>query len=528
MKTIALLSMLHESATAHSAIRPFRAEPVLAWTVRRLKRAKRLDSITIAAWEDQAETLAGFDVNVRIVGERRTAAALEAITAAQKWSNGWRGGLLATCAYDRGYLAGTVLEVTADADAVVLVDPASALVDAGIIDRLIDAAERGARDYYFTQSPPGLAGVLLKRSMVQRLADGNTHPGKVVHYLPEAPVLDPVTSDACVDLPLAISRSTERFLFDSSQHINRLSMAAEPLNGTLISTSAEGIVGRLAGIDRAGAFPREITLELTTRRSSKPIFAPGSHLPLSRSDLPLELSYQLVDELIHYDGVRLCLAGAGDPLLHPSFVDILTRCADLPAVSIETDLIDVNDAQLNAIVRANVDVVSIHLPAMTPGTYAQVMGVDALSKAVDNVKRLLAIRQAGGRGTPILAPTFMKLASNLDEMEQWYDTWLRAVGSAVILGPSDFAGQIPDCSAANMTPPLRRACARIESRLTILSDGSIVMCEQDAAARFPLGKVGVDSIADVWQKAMGEVRDLHRSRTSLPVLCGECREWHRA
>ncbi len=527
MKTVALLSMLHESAASHSGTRPFRAEPVLTWTVRRLRRARQIDTITIAAWEDQAEKLAGYDVNVHVVGERRPVPSLDAITAAQRWAGGWRGGLLATCAYDRGYLASAVLEAAADADAVVLVDPASALVDAGIIDRMIAAADGGSRDYYFTQAPPGLAGVLLKRSMVQRLVDGNAHPGRVVHYLPEAPVLDPVTSDACVELPLSVSRSTERFLFDSSRHIERLAAATEPLNGTLISTSAEGLVGRLARIDRAGTFPAEITLELTTRRASKPVFAPGSHLDLRRGDLPPELSYQLIDELIRYDDVRLCLAGAGDPLLHPSFLDILARARRAAAVSIETDLIDANDAQLNAIVRASVDVVSIHLPAMTPATYERVMGVDALAKVVENVKRLLAIRQASARGTPVLAPTFVKLAQNLDEMEQWYDAWLRAIGSAVIAGPSDFAGQIPDCSAANMTPPLRRACSRIESRLTVLSDGSIVLCEQDALGRFPLGKIGVDSIADVWRRAMGDARDMHRTGTSLPVLCGDCREWHR-
>lgn len=525
MRTLALLSMLHESADAHSASRVFRRDPVIGWTIARLQRSKKLGGITVAAWKDQAAALQqmGLEAQIKIVGERQPVPTLDAITAAQKWASGWRGGLLNTCAYDRGYLGSVALETAADADAIVLVDPSSALVDPGIIDRLIDAAATGSRDYYFTQAPPGLAGVLLKRSMVQKLVDGNTHPGRVVHYLSDAPVLDPITSDACVELPLAISRSTERLTFDSSSQITRLAEATEPLNGTLISTAAEGIIQRMSGAKRCSAFPREITLELTTRRASTPVFIPR----VDRADLSLDALDSVVSEVSRYDDTRLAVTGTGDPLMHPQVIEMLKRCSRLHAVSIETDLIAASDESLQAIVDASVDVVSVHIPAMTPATYANVMGVDALPRVVENVKKLITLRQLRGKGTPIVVPTFTKLAANIDEMEQWYDTWLRAVGSAVIVGPSDYCGQIADLSVADMTPPLRRRCNRIDSRLTVLSDGSMVMCEQDFSGRFVLGRVGETSIQSVWQGPMDAVRDAHRDGISLPVLCGDCREWHR-
>jgi len=63
-------------------------------------------------------------------------------------------------------------------------------------------------------------------------------------------------------------------------------------------------------------------------------------------------------------------------------------------------------------------------------------------------------------------------------------------GTAVIQGPSNFAGQIPSIAVADMTPPNRKACARIESRMTILSDGRIVSCEQDVMGVIRLDKLG--------------------------------------
>jgi radical SAM protein with 4Fe4S-binding SPASM domain len=113
-------------------------------------------------------------------------------------------------------------------------------------------------------------------------------------------------------------------------------------------------------------------------------------------------------------------------------------------------------------------------------------------------------------------------------MEAWYDQWLRAVGCAVLRGPSDFAGQIPDISVADMSPPRRKPCVRIASRMTILSDGKIVSCEEDVLGRRSLGQIGRDSLQDVWLKQFTQLRGDHREgKLEKHPLCANCREWHR-
>jgi radical SAM protein with 4Fe4S-binding SPASM domain len=78
-----------------------------------------------------------------------------------------------------------------------------------------------------------------------------------------------------------------------------------------------------------------------------------------------------------------------------------------------------------------------------------------------------------------------------------------------------------------MAPPKRVPCRRLRSRLTVLSDGRIVSCEEDVAGLQALGRVGEMSIAAAWQ-AMEQVRLAH-ARLSLEQLplCRKCREWHR-
>jgi radical SAM protein with 4Fe4S-binding SPASM domain len=97
----------------------------------------------------------------------------------------------------------------------------------------------------------------------------------------------------------------------------------------------------------------------------------------------------------------------------------------------------------------------------------------------------------------------------------------------VIVGPSTFSGIVPELGVADMSPSVRKPCERIQSRMTILSDGKIVACENDILGRHPVGDAASDRIEDVWTNQMGTLRASHQKGTSLPVLCSNCREWNR-
>jgi hypothetical protein len=127
-----------------------------------------------------------------------------------------------------------------------------------------------------------------------------------------------------------------------------------------------------------------------------------------------------------------------------------------------------------------------------------------------------------------MVPVFIKTQQNLAEMETFYDQWLKMVGCAVIEGPSDFAGLIPDTALADMAPPRRSACARLNSRLAVLCDGTFVACEQDVLGANRWGTSVRDSLQEVWTKRMAQLRADHGCGAgSNHGLCGKCREWHR-
>lgn len=529
MNAIAVCSLLHEQPGEGSMVRRFRGDPVLRWTMRRLAMSQRISRVVVLAWDDQLEALRDLDVTARACGPRLNMPGLAAVSAAQRWADGWRGGLLQTCWFDKGYIGVFVRDAIHEeqADGAVLIDPAAGLVDANIIDDLVAAAEEGSREFYFTQAAPGLGAVLVGRRLAEQFAGTGTLLGKMVHYLPDAPCLDPITNEACVPVPLEISRVADRFTLDSDRQTDRLERATVPLNGTLISTQAAGVVRRVSLTPYRATLPRDLTIELTTRRHSRPTYNIASHADITRCDMTADAMDRILHQIAGVDDMRVTLAGVGDPLLHPHAIEFIDGLSKVASVAIETDLIDTDADTLLNLAHTGIDVVAVHLPATSPAIYKRVMGVDRLANVLENIRLLLEARQNRVSGVPIVVPVFTKLLVNFDEMETWYDTWLRAIGSAVIVGPSSYAGRITGIEVADMTPPVRRACQRIRDRVVVLSDGRIVACEQDVFGDNPAGNLNKISLADAWAGPLKSLAEKHATLNELPTICRQCKEWHR-
>jgi radical SAM protein with 4Fe4S-binding SPASM domain len=531
----AVLSMLHEPADRNSATRLFRGRPVLRWTLDRLQRSQRVTSTAILCWDDQLEAVVPVAEELRtdVLSKTPRVAVpeIESVAASRRWADGWRGGLLGTCEFDRGFHAGWTDEIATKlgSDVIVLADPSAGLIDPGLVDALIvHANEHPDVELCFMPAAPGLSATLVQLALLKRLATAKTHPGRLLHYSPDTLSREPLAGEACAPVPTSVARTTDRFTLDSDRQINRIAAATISLNGQLISSPAEAIVARMQDVDRIDSVPREVVLELNTTRETNAIFRPGRHHAITRPDLTPDLAARLFEQLAAgADDVRLTIAGTGDPLLSKQLLPIIesARKAGIAAIHVETDLVS---GDIAALARAEVDVVSFHVPALSQQVYANVMGVDRYAAVLENVRSFVAERARRGRGVPILAPTFTKCRENTGEMEAWYDQWLRALGTAVINGASDYAGQIPDVAVADMAPPRRTPCRRLWSRLVVHSDGNVVSCEQDFAGRHAIANIAETPVTEIWQNRLATLRGDHRSGAfARHPLCGGCREWHR-
>ena len=311
----AILSLLHEPGVDApqgrrcSATRLFRGEPVLRWTLDRLTRSNQLGSIGILCWEDQLNAVNPLAEQAGAVilakGPRTALPEVEAIAAAQRWADGWRGGLLSTCHFDQGFYAPWHHELAQrlESDAILLIDPSAALIDARLIDSLIAHAQGDeSNEFIFQPAAPGLGTVLIRPTLLNRLAAAKAHPGRILHYYPAQNGHDLISSPSCAAVPATVARTLHRFTLDSDRQIASISVATEALNGQLISSTAEDLVHRVAAHRQIPELPREIILELTTRRSTRVHFSARSDRAASISLLkPPRLSFASFRRLMAQD-----------------------------------------------------------------------------------------------------------------------------------------------------------------------------------------------------------------------------------
>ncbi len=460
MKCVAMISMLHESVTDNSATRLLHDQPVLAWTIARLQRAPRLAAIALLCWDDQLASVQSLKLIVTISsqGSRKPIPELDRITAAQKFADGWRGGLHSTCAFDAGFVA-SITQQSLDAhaaDALLVLPAACAMVDPQLVDAMIERSEsHSEQPIIFTVAAAGLAGAVVRKSAVAVLAGAHLHPGRLLHYMPERPMLDPVGSLACVPSAVGVARSRERFILDRPATLRRFETATKNVAANLLKMSAEELV-QLLETQPSRALV-DVTIELNTARTTRPVYWPAA---TTTDDLVRSAAARTLAGLKNPADVRLTIGGRGDPLRRANdlFETIATaRAMGIGAIHVETDLAEADDELAMKLAKSDVDVVSVFLPALTPAMYEKVMGVDALPCVLENLKAFVTTRLSRSSGVPLVVPTFVKLAANLAEMDSWYDQWLGAVGAAVIVGPSSCGA--PELELADMSPAWGRKAA---------------------------------------------------------------------
>lgn len=524
---IAFLSMLHYPAGGgNSATRLFRNSPVLAWTARRLAASHCLSQIVVACWADQSAhvRMAAPSVEMISLGQRVNKPTIDLIAAARRWSDGWRG-FLGTCWTDQGFEPKTLLMAMErhQTDSAVLVDPDSALVDPALIDGLVDhAMGKPELPYVMLHAAPGLGGTLVRKFFVESLTHGEgTYPGRLMSYWPDLAARDPISEPLCAPCNTVLARTRCRFLADSQRQIDRLSLATETLNGGLASSDALTLATRMNAMGPVESAPRDLTVELTARRSTKPVFQPAGMLSIGRGDIDPALADEIFRQASAYDDLRVTFAGVGDPLLHPQAMELIAQAKmrGIRALHLETDLLA---GDMKALAESPLDVISFHLPGSSAETYRKLMGAGVMAKVLENVMKFLQFRAQRQSLTPILCPIFVKTRLNIAEMESWYDYWLKTLGAAMITGPTTACGKLQDLSATNIAPPGRVACRRINTRLTVLSTGQFTACEEDVLGEMPLKSKALD---EAWREIQA-LRESHQAGRHEGI-CQTCDQWHR-
>ncbi|MEM9418664.1 MAG: SPASM domain-containing protein [Planctomycetota bacterium] len=535
---------------------PLAGRPALWHTLQRATRIERVGQIVVlhppgqdplahidtTGFAKPIETFAHGDVAGDTFSPR--------IRSARKWAlSGWRGGLAGATAWDE-LLPAAPLAMAMDqfnAEAAVLVGGDWCAFDQGYADGLLDIHLEApdAMKLVFTQAPPGLSPLVTSREVLHDFAEKQATFGSALAYNPKRPAIDPIGRECNLPITASVRDTARRFIFDSPAGMERLARVADQLGDDFIHADAVAItdacrVWELDHPDHVFAdLPEQITLELTPRRIPDGPIVPQHHVDLPRGEMDVELAREL---LAQCTGKAVTLGGLGDALLHPRWAELVQAAAeaDVFGLHLETDLLSPRD-ELAPLTELPIDILSVRVNADTAATYAKVMGVDRLPEVMGNLQWLFDRRstitdsqeQLPAAGLPWIIPRLVKTADTLKDMEMFFERWIQVVGHAVIerpptLGKGSFA-LAPDQNPVPMDPPWKTPSPhQVKRRITILSDGTVTLCGQDALGRASLGNASDNSLMELWSRVPS--LEIPGQRDDSPV-CRRCHDWwsmHRA
>ena len=458
------------------------------------------------------------------------------IRSARKWTlDAWRGSPLGTTWFDEYVEPINVGRVTDhyEADAVLCLDGHQPALDPAIATRMLAHYRENAADapFVFTQAPPGLAGIVLGRPATRRLLETQAPVGMLLAYRPEAPQIDLITKPMCCRIDAAVCQTPARLTGDTKR-------GRELLGGAFAALGDDAAADELCawlredGYERTGGLPLEVEIELTT---DDPLPATqlrprGDRLP-SRTLEDFAALERVARELAEYDDRMLVFGGHGDPLLHPRVIDAcrIARDGGVCAIAIRSPLVRLSDVQLEGLLAARVDVLQALLDAHSPETYTELHGADHFEQVVLNIDRVQIARGERQIPQPIVVPSITRCTPAFPEIERFFDDWIARTGWAVIEGYSDYGGLLAEEPLLQATPPVRERCGRLASRMTLLADGTAVLCDQDPLGRQPIGNWFEMPLRELFagsERANAQEKHAVGGWGELP-LCGACRQWFR-
>lgn len=298
-----------------------------------------------------------------------------------------------------------------------------------------------------------------------------------------------------------------------------------------------GMVWRYAqyrlGGPRPLAYPHRMYLESTNACNLRCVMCPTG-LGLSQRHkgyLDWELFRQIVDEMAPHVSMTT-LHIWGEPLLHQRIVDMIAYCRRYGLhAEISTNAVLLTPELGRAIVEAGLGAIYLCMDGTTPETYERVRREASFERTRENILCFLELRSRAGERGPRTKLQIIELAPTLEQIAEFKRVWqVPGVDQINVKAFDSWGDQVSDISALRPTGhrelPTRYHCPNLWYHAHIYWDGTLVCCDRDYGAEYPLGNVA-NGVMKAWrgpEMARLRLKHLNQDLEDVPS-CSKCVEW---
>ena len=221
------------------------------------------------------------------------------------------------------------------------------------------------------------------------------------------------------------------------------------------------------------------------------------------------------------------IACDGEGLLHPKFFELMAIAKKhrVFPINLTTNGLAMGEEASRKIIASGIDVVDVSIDAFSEQTYRSVRVGGDYRKVMENVLRLVELRNELKSPMRIFV-SFVKQPANEHEQEAFRMFWEGKVDFVLLRNYCNMVGLVEDGSSRAALPE-RYPCPQFWKRVTINYDGNIRYCVEDWENKTVVANVMDTTIKDVWtgaQYAEYRKKQLAGAYGDM-ALCGACVDW---
>ncbi len=285
-----------------------------------------------------------------------------------------------------------------------------------------------------------------------------------------------------------------------------------------------------------GDFPKVILIDTVSFCNLKCSMCVHKEMTRAKGVMKWSIFKKIIDEiaLVKKD-TRVWLVFFGEALIlkrrKPSIFDLIAyaKGMGLTDVVLNSNATLLDEDAVKGLIDSKLDAIYIGLDAFTSETYSKLRVGGNYNKTMSNVINLLNFKKSENIKKPEVYVQFVEMDINKKEKDDFIKFWSDQ-GAIVKIRPKvSWAGMI-DAPNQTIEREDRMPCHWAMQTLSIINTGKTVLCAVDLDARFIAGDVTRQSIKDIWNGRLKELRELHLSRqfTLLPDICMKCKDWQSA
>jgi radical SAM protein with 4Fe4S-binding SPASM domain len=215
-------------------------------------------------------------------------------------------------------------------------------------------------------------------------------------------------------------------------------------------------------------------------------------------------------------------------MLHPKAVELIEYAKKAGAkVGLITNGSVFTEENTRRLLEAQVDMIEFSVDAADAETYTRVRKGLSWNRLLENVKRMIKLRNTLMSKTKIIASGVNQKGINIDSVADFWEPLVDSFQKRKYLtwGITD-ATKSAD-STPYLPPEQRIPCPFIFERLNIDSRGKVMVCGFDIAGVTDLGNVHDKSIKEIWHgKGFDYYRMMHLEGKGIEIeLCRNCPDW---